>query len=294
MKKQYLLGFMLLVLIMGTAKAIEISPGEIYTGNCTTDCIDDTYNITCSLCEECNETVNETCGVCEINRTLSWDETYKNNDGICDIEFYCEDFNISKIGYVNFPVDINIKNDHNGTIFTKITIYDRNGNVMNEETNVLNSNSISDITFPHEFACPAELTTDINIDTCTPYLREFFSGADDDRLLQIFTGSTLCQEELSSCIGQTQSCFEDRQYQKVRFATCDEQRSNMDIQIAELKFDMNDPNGKRALDVKAAESQFGFYASAWSTAFFLLLAIFGIWFFVSWYKENSFSGGVPG
>lgn len=281
-----LFGLIMLALIVGTVQGVTIEPGEIYTGNCTQDCVNGTYNVTASLCPE-----NESCGVCEVSKVLSWNQTYKNDDGPCGLDIQCEDFNWSRMGMVSFPVEIKIMKDDNGTIDFTITYFDRNGEVLKREEDHLKSKSIIEQTLKHEFTCPAELTTDVNMVTCAPYLTKILNSS-DPMMLQMATGTTICTKELVDCMSLNQAQMEQASAWKNRFVQCDEQRSEMDNQIFQLKFDLNEPEGESNQKILKTMQEWGSQASMWSAAFFILLFVFGLWFFISWWQGNRFQGGV--
>jgi hypothetical protein len=284
MKNEIILGLLALLVIALPVQGIEIGPGEHYEVNCTGN---ETVNMTCSDCEP----YNETCGACEIQKTLSWNQTYVNTDGNCDLEITCEEMNLSKMGYVNFPMEIQVIKDENNSVEIEIVILDRNDLPLRTWTDIMRSEDIIEQTIRHDFSCPAELTTDINMATCAPYLTRILNSS-DPMMLQMVTGQTICTQELVQCMAFNEERMMTANTWENKYDVCDEQRKEMTEDIFELTYNLEDPDGQVAQEIYEIKSEYGGYANAWMAATIILIFLATFGFLIMWWNNNRFEGGA--
>jgi len=274
------IGLMLMAFLVITAQAVEIDPGENYTVNCTAN---ETVNISCTECPECNES-NTTCGVCSVEKTLSWNETYTNDEGNCDLEIYCEEMNLSQIGLVNFPLEISLEKDTNNTVVFHGKIYDKNGRLVEEwgPKEYLKEDMIAQ-RFKYDFQCPAELNTEVNLATCSPYL-EYYFNTSDPMMFQLITGQSLTLQKLVDCQSTVESNVKAAGDWETKHSACVEQKAGLQENLEECQRDCSD-------SLKETIAQYAGYANSWMAAtIFLVLVIIvgGLW---QWYLGTWKGGG---
>lgn len=178
-------------------QALELDPGDVRNVNCTENCINDSLQVSCANCPVCNTTE---CGICSIDRTLSWNETYNNSEGPCDLNIKCEPMNLTMMGRINFPSRIKVKKD-SGNFILSIDVYDQNGMILESWNKQISQEDVVEYSFEYNYTCPADLTTDVNMETCSPFLANVFNTT-NPMVFQMVTGQTLCMQKLVDCQGE--------------------------------------------------------------------------------------------
>jgi hypothetical protein len=180
-----LLGF-LTIPYLAKATNLNLTVGETIEINCSATNI--TYNLTCSgMCEN----------ICEVDRTLSPNETYEFHEGMCDLNIFCESVINKTKGKVKFPGMITMSKG-NGTVKLKIDIDDWIGNEYLKKEWNMEYSELYTVQYPFEFECPAEIKTDINLQNCLPYLSQAFNES-SSLTYQISFLNQMCFEKLTEC-----------------------------------------------------------------------------------------------
>jgi len=263
----------LTLFLMATVQAIEINPGDVRNFNCTENCQNGTLQVECANCPSCNVT-NQTCGVCSIDRTLSWNETYTNNQTPCDLNIRCEAFNLTQMGKVNFPTRIKVKKDA-GNFLLSIDVYDRYNNPMETWNKQISEEDVVEYTYEFNYTCPAELTTDVNIETCSPFLESVFNTS-NPMVFQMVTGQTLCMKNLVECQSKMEARSDVAHIWEQRYNLLLDQYNDMEDLYNQcyLNMDYSNRNGTLYKAVRATENKYyGWVPGIYAIGFWVLLVI---------------------
>jgi len=215
-----LLGF-LIIPCMAEATTYSIFPGQ----NQTIDCNETggNHTVKCTVVD-----------VCKINRTLLPNETYSFHEGPCGIDFRCAGVADESLGYADFPMITRIENKDNATT-VNLTIWDWVGNVFSEKSWSMDHEDRGYQEFSTAFRCPAEIKTEINLQTCSKFMNQILQTG-DPLLYQLATGQTACMDEMIKCQGdlqaektrytQTQVNYQERvdetQHAELELAKCED------------------------------------------------------------------------
>lgn len=273
-------GFMVLALAT-PVHAVDINPGDVRNFNCSELCVNGTLGVSCANCPE----QNLTCGNCSVEKALHWNETYVNDDGPCNLEIYCEAMNLTQMGTVNFPTRIKVKKD-GGNFFLSIDVYDRNNMILESWNKQISEKDVVEYTYEYNYSCPAELSTDVNIETCSPFLETMFNTT-NPMVFQMVTGQTLCMEKLVDCQSKMEARSDVAHVWEQRYNLLLDQYSDVEELYNDcyLNMDYNNRNGTLHKAVRATRNE---YAGWVPGSFFwfsilegIILLLIGMWMFFS-------------
>lgn len=273
------------LVFVAAAQAIEINPGDVRNVNCTENCVNGSLPVSCATCPQCNATE---CGVCSIDTELHWNETYNNTEGPCDIEIFCEPMNLSQMGKINFPSRIKIKKD-SGNFQLSIDVYDQRDQILESWNKQISQEDIVEFTYEFNYSCPADLTTDVNIETCSPFLETVFNTT-NPMVFQLVTGQSACMQRLVECQSKMEARSDVAHIWEQRYSLILDQYSDVEELYNDcfLQMDYNNRNSTlyKAVATTRAEKA-GWVEPHW----FWLVIFMGIGYvFILMYEI--FSGGA--
>lgn len=264
-----------LLVLMPSVSAVSIDPGNSTEYNCTGN---ESINITCTSCNYTNTTCPDY-GQCSINTSIYPGDTYNNSDGVCDISLFCNKAPHYE-GQVYFPGKISIdKNEANLTI--DIEIRDQNGALYQKMTYPAYYQDILSIVYPFNFSCPAELVTEVNVQTCAKYMNEILNTS-DPVLAALSLGQSSCTDKLVECYGNiaghdaaADNFMQLYNQEKVRSETINDS-------LAVCSNELYGWNGSCKTEIKELESEKAQLASPlWMWGFWIVLVMLGVsWFFM--------------
>lgn len=265
-----------------------MNPGDVRNFNCTEYCINGTLNVTCDNCPGCN-TTNVTCPSCSIHTSLSWNQTYKNNETPCDIEIYCESMNLTQMGIVNFPARMKVKKD-GGNFLLSIDVFDRNGMVLESWNKQISEQDVVEYTYEYNYSCPAELTTNVNMETCAPFLENVFNTT-NPMVFQMVTGQSVCMQRLVDCQSRMDSKSDVAHYWEREYNRILDQYNDMESLYngCFLEMDYNNPNSTLRKAVLSTRQE----KAGWVEPHWFGIAILELLILVSIIVWMFFGGGGP-
>lgn len=212
--------FLALSSTLGVAYKVGIFPGQNVSIDCSVR--NDSVGVACSPST-----------VCKINRTLVPDEDYAYNEGVCEVNFKCTGTSIDSVGQVKFPMTMFVENKDNSS-FVSYYIEDWLGNPYKNKTwEFLHEDTIVQ-EYKTNFICPAEIKTDINIQTCSKYLNEILQTG-DPLLYQLASGQTGCMNNLINVTSDLRALDNEYQSYKVNYETVRIHNLNLSASIVECQ-----------------------------------------------------------
>lgn len=264
--------------LVSSAQAAEINPGDVRNFNCSEFCTDGSLEVSCASCPECNVTE---CGVCSIDATLEWNQTYNNTEEPCDLNIHCQEMNLTQMGIVYFPSRIKVRKD-SGNFYLSVDVYNRNGMIENSWNKQISEEDVVEYTYEYNYSCPAELTTNVNMETCAPFLSSYLNVS-DPVMLQVFTGSTICMRNLVDCQSKMEARSDVAHLWEQRYNLILDQYNDIEELYNDcyLEMDFNNHEGTLRKTVTAVRQEFsGFVPGVWvwyTGILFVLLVILGVY-----------------
>lgn len=260
---------------------MELNPGDTRNINCTEFCDNETLEIQVNDCPEENATE---CGVCSIDTSLHWNQTYNNSEGPCDIKVHCEPMNLTQLGTVNFPTKMKVKKE-GGSFQLSIDVHDKNDHVLESWVREISQEDVVEYAYEFNYTCPAELTTEVNMHTCAPFLENYFNVT-DPVIFQIVTGQTLCMERLVECQSVKDSEIDQAHAWEQKYKSLLDEYNDIeaDYEACSMNLDYNNHNSTLYRTVKAVRNEkAGWVEPHWfwiSIVLIILIAITLLYTFV--------------
>lgn len=230
--------------------AETIDPGNTTYIDCNNT--NETFGVTCNECPDCNLTCPDY-GVCRINTSIYPGETYNYTEGVCELDIQC---NATKqhIGLVYYPGIIEIKKtDDNITV--DIDIRDYQNAPYQRNTYPSYYKDILNIQFPFNFSCPADLTTEVNLETCSKYLPQIWNRTDP--IMATFSyAQSKCTDELTRCYGNI--IGQENRADNYERLYHEENKKTLELtsQIEDMDYELNSDYGRCSNQTKSEQVKF--------------------------------------